>query len=232
MEMDWNHSEEVSQMGKETSEPAATREEAETPDELADDLTYGLLQIGAEAFAADSDGVPGAGSRLVTDKNFRKSLPTIASDSFFDVSSCEIEQFFKNWKVVDQIRNLATGFAGTVFKALSPDPEGGILKDGQVISLCCAEFDDDAVCGRPSGSVLRAQRENQVFGQISDMRSWVNLLYARNLISGSVVVTSHSSGDHLMTAFKLLFPDDLAAMYTFSDEGSSVIFRAGLWGKK
>ncbi|QAU34865.1 calcium-binding protein [Janthinobacterium sp. 17J80-10] len=173
-------------------------------------LKYANLQMAAEAIY--SVGFSGSiSAAILTDGNNRSS-------KFTDVLA---EQFVKDWRVVAHKANTSTGFSGTVFECLVDDPARGLVKGEQVISFRSTEFADDAVRDNQATNVLEIKAYGWAFGQIADMKNWVDSLYTNNTIkSGSALnVTGYSLGGSLATAFNLLYPGAMQGTYTFNGAG-------------
>lgn len=173
-------------------------------------LKYANLQMAAEAIYSDgfSGSIPVA---ILTDGNNRSS-------KFTNVLA---EQFVKDWKVSAHQTNTSTGFSGTVFECLVDDPARGLVKGEQVISFRSTEFADDAVRDNQATNVLEIKEHGWAFGQIADMKNWVDNLYTNNTIkSGNALnVTGYSLGGSLATAFNLLYPGAMQGTYTFNGAG-------------
>jgi hypothetical protein len=121
-------------------------------------------------------------------------------------------EFSEDWEVVEHKSNTTTGFSGTLFKSKAT----GEL----VLSFRSTEFADDAVRDNQATNVLEIKEEGWAFGQIDDMRTWVDSLYASGKLSTlPITVTGYSLGGHLATAFNLLYPSAVAATYTFNGAG-------------
>lgn len=88
---------------------------ATTPS-VADLLKYADLQMAAEAFLADQNGVlKGNLQKALTDGNNHASKFT----------ETQAARFLEYWFVVAQQPNTPTGFSGTVFKCIKDDPATG-----------------------------------------------------------------------------------------------------------
>ena len=87
-------------------------------------LVYALVQVAAEAVYPD--GYSGAiDPALLVAGNGRASV-------FTDLQARE---FASKWEIVDHKANTATGFSGTLFRAIKDDPVLGIVKDELVLSF-------------------------------------------------------------------------------------------------
>lgn len=123
------------------------------------------------------------------------------------------DKFVAEWSVVAHRENSATGFSGTLFESRST----GEL----VLSFRSTEFIDDAVRDNQATNSMEVKAYGWAFGQIADMKDWVESLYAQNKITpGNMLsVTGYSLGGHLATAFNLLYPGASGATYTFNGAG-------------
>jgi len=136
----------------------------------ADLLKYADLQMAAEAFLRvnKTGDLISSGPQLISalrKGNERSSL-------FTEVQATEFE---KHWSVVDQKANTATGFSGTLFR----NKDTGEL----VLSFRSTEFVDDAARDNQATNVLEVREFGWAFGQIDDMKQWVDGLYASGKIS-------------------------------------------------
>ncbi|WP_162580328.1 calcium-binding protein [Variovorax sp. PBS-H4] len=123
--------------------------------------------------------------------------------------------------MVEHISNTTTGFSGTLFQALRTDESRGITAGELVISFRSTEFIDDAARDNQATNSLEIKEKGWAFGQIDDMKTWVDTLYASGKIAATepLTVTGYSLGGHLATAFNLLYPSAAASTYTFNGAG-------------
>ena len=175
-------------------------------------LTYANLQMAAEATRLDEvvAGTRSLASALEFGNNrLSKFTPTQAAD------------FVRDWDVVSHQKNTSTGFSGTLFSCRITDPARGLVYGQLVLSFRSTEFIDDAARDNLATNTLEIKEFGWAFGQIADMRNWVNSLYASGRITAdrNLTVTGYSLGGHLATAFNMLFPGDADATYTFNGAG-------------
>lgn len=192
--------------------------------EITTYLKYANLQIAAEAFVARKTDAPNTLAENVTGEQLESALLS-GNDHTSRFTTTDAEWFSQDWIVVEQVSNTTTGFSGTLFRALKDDPERGIVKGEQVISFRSTEFVDDAVRDNQATNVMEIKAEGWAFGQISDMRAWVDGLYANGKISasGPLTATGYSLGGHLATTFNLLYPSAASATYTFNGAGVGTV---------
>src|SRR6218665_36334 len=152
---------------------------------------------------------------VLTDGNDRSSRFT----------AIQAEEFIHDWEVVEQIGNTSTGFSGTLFRARRDAPERGIVKDEMVLSFRSTEFADDAARDNQATNAMEVKEEGWAFGQIADMKAWVESLRSREKISSTatLTVTGYSLGGHLATAFRLLHPTTVIPTYTFNGAGVGTV---------
>jgi hypothetical protein len=181
-------------------------------------LKYANLQLAAEAFLnIDLTGTPLSLKLQVG--NGRTSIFTTTS----------ADDFASKWQVVatqdNTNTNTNTGFSGTLFVCIADDPALGYKAGEQVISFRSTEFADDAVRDNKATNMLEIQATGWAFGQIDDMKKWVDGLYASGKISptNSLDVTGYSLGGHLATAFNLLYSGAVRNTYTFNGAGVGVV---------
>lgn len=121
----------------------------------------------------------------------------------------------EGWQVVEHTSCKTTSFSGTLFRN---------SKTGeQVLSFRSTEFAHEAARDNQATKVMEINAEGWAFAQVSDMRTWVESLYASGKIDGSLAVTGYSLGDHLATNFNRLYPDAVAATYTFNGAGMGTV---------
>ena len=169
-------------------------------------LKYSNVQMAAEALLdrPDPEGLVG---QLKFGNN--------RSSKFTDVGAT---QFAKDWTVVEHESDTASGFSGTLFKCLTTDAARGLTAGELVMSFRSTEFIDDAARDNQATNVLEVKEFGWAFGQIDDMKTWVDGLYAAGKISPTspLNVTGYSLGGHLATAFNLLYPGATQGTYTFN----------------
>lgn len=187
--------------------------------EISTYLKYAHLQIAAEAFY----GLKNAQPWTPFDDPITKEMLTTGNTRSSRFTETDADWFSQTWTVVEHISNTTTGFSGTLFRALVSDPERGIVADELVLSFRSTEFADDAARDNQATNVMEISEQGWAFGQIADMREWVDSLYASNKITAPVTVTGYSLGGHLATAFNLLYPGTVAATYTFNGAGVGMV---------
>jgi Ca2+-binding RTX toxin-like protein len=133
----------------------------------------------------------------------------------------QADQFVQDWKVVSHKPNTSTGFSGTLFECLRDDPARGLVRGQLVMSFRSTEFIDDAARDNQATNSMEIKPFGWAFGQVADMKNWVDSLYASGRITTdrNLTVTGYSLGGHLATAFNMLFPGDADATYTFNGAG-------------
>jgi Ca2+-binding RTX toxin-like protein len=173
-------------------------------------LVFANLQMAAEAILPNgfNGTIPVA---ELTDGNNRAS-------KFTDIDAA---QFIKDWKVVEHKSNTPTGFSGTLFECLVDDPARGLVKGQLALSFRSTEFIDDAARDNQATNSMEVKPFGWAFGQIADMKNWVDSLYSTGRITTdrNLTVSGYSLGAHLATAFNMLFPGDADATYTFNGAG-------------
>lgn len=175
-------------------------------------LSFANVQMAAEATGL---GEVLSGKNLVialTEGNGRAS-------SFTDVQA---QQFAQDWQLIAYQENTSTGFSGSVFKYTgATDPSKGLVHDQLVMSFRSTEFIDDAARDNQATNSLEIKETGWAFGQIDDMKKWVDGLYANGTLPSStpLTVTGYSLGGHLASAFSDLYPNKAAAIYTFNGAG-------------
>ena len=188
-------------------------------------LKYAELQMAAEALFGLQGQTPGttfSGPILSSDL----SAGNNRASKFTEVQA---QQFSKDWVVVEHKSDTTTGFSGTLFKCLIDDPSRGLVKDQLVMSFRSTEFADDAARDNQATNAMEIKPYGWAFGQIDDMRTWVDGLYASGKIPAGAPlnVTGYSLGGHLATAFNLLYPGAVAATYTFNGAGVGSVNAGG-----
>jgi Ca2+-binding RTX toxin-like protein len=176
-------------------------------------LTYANLQMAAEALLDD----PEPFDIQLTSGNNRSSKFT----------QTQATQFTNEWQVVAHQPNTSTGFSGTVFRYTGQnDPARGLTFGQLVMSFRSTEFADDAARDNEATNVQEISKFGWAFGQIDDMKTWVDGLYANGTMSAAapITVTGYSLGGHLAAAFNQLLVDrgqgsSIIATYTFNGAG-------------
>jgi hemolysin-type calcium-binding region len=172
-----------------------------TQNEISTYLEYAHLQIAAEAFIKGSRGKTfdigknedkkeSEGEKLAKDLiegNWHSSK----------FSKTLADEFVKRWKVVRHIGNTGTGFSGTLFEAIADNPAAGIKEGQQVLSFRSTEFVDDAVRDSRATNELEIADKGFAFGQISDMKEWIDELRRDGAMKDHITVTGYSLGGHL-----------------------------------
>ena len=139
-------------------------------------LEFANLQIASEAF---SGGTRGETFQVPNGKKITSfSLSDLINGNFHSskFSKTLTGEFVKRWKVVRHIGNTGTGFSGTLFEAIADNPEAGIKEGQQVLSFRSTEFVDDAVRDSRATNELEIADKGFAFGQISDMKEWIDEL--------------------------------------------------------
>jgi pimeloyl-ACP methyl ester carboxylesterase len=177
-------------------------------------LKYANLQLAAEAFLKLNLAGKDLSDALKEGNNRTSKFTNTSADDFAS-----------KWQVVATQGNTNTGFSGTLFVCIADDPALGYKAGEQVISFRSTEFADDAVRDNKATNMLEIQATGWAFGQIDDMKKWVDSLYASGKISpaNSLDVTGYSLGGHLATAFNLLYPGAVRNTYTFNGAGVGVV---------
>ncbi|OUL98421.1 hypothetical protein A8M77_31725 [Variovorax sp. JS1663] len=137
-------------------------------------------------------------------------------------TAVQAQQFLdEGWTVAEHISNTTTGFSGTLFRALRTDESRGITAGELVLSLRSTEFIDDAARDNQATNSMEIKEKGWAFGQIAEMKKWVDSLYATSKITADkrLTVTGYSLGGHLATAFNMLYGGDADATYTFNGAG-------------
>lgn len=176
-------------------------------------LVFANVQMAAEATRLNEvmAGTLNLEAALLTGNN-RNSVFT----------AVDAAQFAREWAVVAHRPNTDAGFSGTLFRFTGEtDPGRGLVNGQLVMSFRSTEFIDDAVRDTMATNNLEISEHGWAFGQIADMKRWVDSLYANNSIGPSqpLAVTGYSLGGHLATAFNLMYPRAVSATYTFNGAG-------------
>ena len=168
-------------------------------------LKYANLQMAAEASLLT--GVLAGTVQL-------KDALTGGNDRSSKFTDALADQFIADgWEVVAHQANTPTGFSGSLF---------GNKNTGElVLSFRSTEFIDDAVRDNQATNSMEISKYGWAFGQIADMKNWVDGLYASGKIPAGapLSVTGYSLGGHLATAFNMLYPGAVSATYTFNGAG-------------
>lgn len=197
--------------------------------EIGTYLEYAHLQIAAEAFIKESRGKTFEIGKN-EDKEEREG-EKLAKDLIegnwhsSKFSKTLADEFVKRWKVVRHIGNTGTGFSGTLFEAIADNPAAGIKEGQQVLSFRSTEFVDDAVRDSRATNELEIADKGFAFGQISDMKEWIDELRKDGVMKNDITVTGYSLGGHLATAlYQLQLEGTFAGLnivntYTFNGAG-------------
>ncbi|MDB0564241.1 putative Ig domain-containing protein, partial [Ralstonia solanacearum] len=171
--------------------------------QVQDYLKYINIQMAAEALWEN----PGNNKRILTEGNGHASRFT----------AVQAEKFIADgWEVVAYQESTATGFSGTLFHNKNTKEN--------VISFRSTEFIDDAARDNEATNALEIKEKGWAFGQIDDMRKWVNSLVDKDAgLIGNLTVTGYSLGGHLAAAFNQLFPGYANATYTFNGAGVGIV---------
>lgn len=169
--------------------------------EISTYLEYAHLQIAAEAFI---DNTRGKTFHIPDNKEVKEVKPKDLADDLIKgnwhsskFSKTLADEFVKRWKVVRHIGNTGTGFSGTLFEAIADNPAAGIKKGQQVLSFRSTEFVDDAVRDCRATNELEIKEKGFAFGQISDMKEWIDELRRDGAMKDHITVTGYSLGGHL-----------------------------------
>lgn len=139
-------------------------------------LTYAHLQLAAEAIYPTTFTEGTINPTWLIEGNNRSSRFTTA----------QAEQFVREWRVVSHQANTDTGFSGTLFEYIGPDdPSRGLVRGQRVVSFRSTEFADDAARDNQATNVLEVKAFGWAFGQIADMKRWVDGLYATGALSAA-----------------------------------------------
>ncbi|VTU30930.1 hypothetical protein H4CHR_02703 [Variovorax sp. PBS-H4] len=170
--------------------------------EITTYLKYVNLQMAAEALwdRVDPEGALG---QLQYGNNHSSKFTKTQAQQFID----------EGWTVAEHKSNTSTGFSGTLFR----NSNTGEL----VLSFRSTEFVDDAARDNQATNSMEIKEKGWAFGQIADMKAWVDSLYASSKITADkqLTVTGYSLGGHLATAFNMLYGGDADATYTFNGAG-------------
>ncbi len=177
-------------------------------------LTYANLQMAAEARLDLFNNQVSVAALTTGNNRASKFTPTQAA------------QFVTEWEVVAHEPNTTTGFSGTLFRCKVTDPSRGLVDGQLVMSFRSTEFIDDAARDSQATNSMEIKELGWAFGQIADMKRWVDGLRTLGLIPSStpVTVTGYSLGGHLAAAYNHLMDDAgttgrVATTYTFNGAG-------------
>lgn len=158
-------------------------------------LKFAELQMAAEAFLVNKDGIVKGGTEL------QEALET-GNNHASKFTKTEATKFLEEWEVVAQVApdsaEAKTGFSGTLFRKKGTEE--------LVISFRSTEFIDDAARDNQSTNALEIADHGLALGQIAAMESWYAKLVLEGKISdpSQLSVTGYSLGGHLATAFNVL----------------------------
>jgi hypothetical protein len=159
-------------------------------------LTYADLQMAAEAIDLGrflSGEVTLEAALIVGNGRSSRFTPTQAA------------QFVLDWEVVRHQENTGTGFSGTLFRCRRTDVARGLVEGELVLSFRSTEFVDDAARDNQATNALEIKELGWAFGQIADMKNWIDSLRAGpnpSIPAGTpVAVTGYSLGGHLAGAY-------------------------------
>lgn len=152
---------------------------------ITDLLQYANLQMAAEAFLENPNNPTEV---LVVQDDLIKALIR-GNDHASKFTELQATEFLENWEVVAQKPNTGTGFSGTLFRRTKDDPVTGAKKGELVMSFRSTEFVDDAARDNQVTNVLEIKEFGWAFGQIADMKNWVDGLYADGKITAPLIVT-------------------------------------------
>jgi hypothetical protein len=187
-------------------------------------LKYADLQMAAEAFLANENGIVKTGAELkkaLTDGNFHSSKFT----------EPQAINFLANWEIVAQRPNTSTGFSGTLFKYSGPtDAAKGVTNGELVMSFRSTEFIDDSARDNQATNAMEIKETGFAWGQLRDMEAWYDELKndPAKLGSKTFSVTGYSLGGHLATAFNVMHGtqgdnDPIDKVVTFNGAGIGAI---------
>ena len=157
--------------------------------EIATYLKYANVQMAAEA-RLDLFGNQATASALI-----------FGNDRSSKFTATQAAEFTKDWEVVEHKSNTATGFSGTLLRALHTDTARGITAGELVLSFRSTEFVDDNARDNKAANEMEIKAYGWAFGQIADMEKWYSELNAdaSKLQGKSFAVTGYSLGGHLAT---------------------------------
>ena len=197
--------------------------------EITTYLEYANLQIAAEAFIGKTRGrtFQVKSEDNISDRTSDKLNDDLVEGNWHSskFSKTLAGEFVKRWKVVRHIGNTGTGFSGTLFEAIADNPAAGIKKGQQVLSFRSTEFVDDAVRDSRATNELEIKEKGFAFGQISDMKEWIDELRRDGAMKDHITVTGYSLGGHLATALYQLQSEgtfkglNIDNTYTFNGAG-------------
>ena len=143
-------------------------------------LKFANLQMAAESVyefnARDNpdqmQGIPLGAAKKENGKFVGAILPdllTLGNTRASRFTPIQAAEFASQWTIVEHLSNTATGFSGTLFKALKNDPAMGIKQGELVLSFRSTEFIDDAARDNAATNALEVKQFGWAFGQIADM---------------------------------------------------------------
>jgi pimeloyl-ACP methyl ester carboxylesterase len=187
---------------------------------INDYLKYANLQMATEAFIRDERT-----NLLATERSEIIARLIAGNGHASRFTQNQADSFAEQWEVLDQKANTATGFSGTLFKAIKDNLELGIHKDDLVLSFRSTEFLDDAARDNEATNKLEIGDFGFAFGQLADMETWYAKLQGDPslLKDKAFSVTGYSLGGHLATAFNLLHPGAAEQVVTFNGAGVGTI---------
>ena len=169
--------------------------------EITTYLEYANLQIAAEAFIGKTRGrtFQVKSEDNISDRTSDKLNDDLVEGNWHSskFSKTLADEFVKRWKVVRHIGNTGTGFSGTLFEAIADNPAAGIKEGQQVLSFRSTEFVDDAVRDSRATNELEIADKGFAFGQISDMKEWIDELHKDGVMKNDITVTGYSLGGRL-----------------------------------
>ncbi len=170
--------------------------------EITTYLKYANLQMAAESLFGGTGSTMDVAS-LVLGNNRSSKFTEIQAQQFIE----------EGWTVAEHKSNTSTGFSGTLFRNSNTDE--------LVLSFRSTEFIDDAARDNQATNSMEIKEKGWAFGQIADMKAWVDSLYTSGKITADkqLTVTGYSLGGHLATAFNMLYGGDADATYTFNGAG-------------
>ncbi len=140
-------------------------------------LTFAAVQLAAEASRLDE---------VLTGTLSLVEALTLGNNRSSRFTTAQAEQFVREWRVVSHQANTDTGFSGTLFEYIGPDdPSRGLVRGQRVVSFRSTEFADDAARDDQATNVLEVKAFGWAFGQIADMKRWVDGLYATGALSAA-----------------------------------------------
>lgn len=142
---------------------------------IQDVLKYAELQMAAEAYLDASTPLD---ARLIKGNEH--------ASRFTDTQA---KDFTARYQILAHRENTGTGFSGTLFYDK--------VTQEKIISFRSTEFIDDAARDNEATNSLEIKEKGWAFGQIDDMKTWVDDLSARSLLpqgEHQLTVTGYSLG--------------------------------------